>query len=198
MTAAEGLRPMTEPARAAEDRLSKSERREAVFETAFLAYYARTVAVLTRLLGERGRAEELANDVFVKLYRQPWLPDSDGNLAGWLYRTATNAGIDALRAQARLRRYEEAAAPDELAPPAAPDPLQEVLREEQRRHVRAVLARLKPSRAQILTLRACGLSYNELAEALEVKRASVGVMLARAQAEFQKCFIRMFGEEEQS
>jgi RNA polymerase sigma-70 factor, ECF subfamily len=189
---------MTGPERAGSGSRSDAERREAVFESAFLAHYGRIAGLLWRLLGDRAQAEELAADVFLKLYRQPWLAASDGKVSGWLYRAATNLGIDALRARASHHQHEEALGRANRAAPPAPDPLQEVLRAERQRSVRAVLARLKPERARILILRAAGFSYNELAEVLDVKRTSVGVMLARAEAEFQQRFLRMFGKEEQS
>ena len=193
----EGLGAMAEPEREGKGLTNESDRRETVFAGAFLAYYGRIAAVLFRLLGDHSQAEELASDVFVKLYHQPWLADSDGKVGGWLYRTATHLGIDALRAQRRRQHYEEAASRFRQETPPPPDALQEILREEDRRRVRAVLARLRPARAQILILRASGLSYNELAEALDVKRASVGALLARAEAEFQKRFLKMFGGEGQ-
>jgi RNA polymerase sigma-70 factor (ECF subfamily) len=61
-------------------------------------------------------------------------------------------------------------------------------------NVRAALATLKPAQAQILTLRASGLSYKEVAEAMGVKSTSVGQSLARAEAAFEKAYRRMGGE----
>jgi len=171
---------------------------DAHFEELYLGNYSRTVGVLFRLLGDRTRAEELANDVFLKLYRQGLLPSRDGNVAGWLYRTATNLGIDALRASARRRQYEDAAARAKLEAGTPADPLDDVLRAESRSRVRAVLARLKPAQAQILILRASGFSYKELAEILGVKGGSVGTMLARAEAEFHKSYLEAYGREEES
>src|SRR3712207_8515725 len=53
-------------------------------------FRSRVLAVLCRIVGDRARAEELADDVFMKLYRKP-LPAGRGhNVAGWLYRTATD------------------------------------------------------------------------------------------------------------
>jgi len=186
--------------------LSAPSPHEAAFEAAFVKHYARVLGLLFRLLGDRGQAEELASDVFLKLYRQPWLaaPDpataggdlpAQAGMNGWLYRTASNLGIDALRAAARRQRYEHAAARANTQAAESCDPLQEVIREEQRRRVRAVLAKLDPARAQILVLRATGLSYLELAEILGVKRGSVGTMLMRAEADFHKRFLKMFGRE---
>lgn len=166
------------------------------FEAVFLDHYARVIGVLMRLLGDRTRAEELANDVFWKLYRASTLGEVDGRVGSWLYRTASNLGIDALRAGARRRKYEDAAARSQ--PATAPTPLEEVVRAEQQRRVRAVLAALKPAQAQILILRVSGFSYKELAEALEVKAAGIGTMLSRAQAEFRRVYVELHGPEEES
>ncbi|HEV2117347.1 MAG TPA: sigma factor [Terriglobales bacterium] len=111
---------------------------EAEFEAVFLEHYPRVTGVLLRLLGDRTRAEELANDVFLRLYRTASRGEVDGKVGGWLYRTATNAGIDALRAVARRRKYENEAARLQESP--AESPLDEMVREERRRKVRTVLA----------------------------------------------------------
>lgn len=167
---------------------------EAEFEAVFLEHYSRIVSVLLRLLGDRTRAEELADDVFWKLYRMP-AREVDGRVGGWLYRTATNLGIDALRAAARRRKYEDAAARSPQA--TIPSPLADVARAEQRRRVRAVLAALKPAQAQILILRASGFSYKEVADVLEAKPGGIGTMLNRAQAEFRKLYLELHGPEEE-
>jgi RNA polymerase sigma factor (sigma-70 family) len=165
------------------------------FEAVFLEHYPRVVGVLLRLLGERGRAEELAADVFWKLYHTPPPGGADGRVGGWLYRAASNAGIDALRAGARRRKYEDAAA--RLPQPASSTPLDHVVRAEQRRRVRAVLAAIKPAQAQILILRASGFSYQELAEVLRAQPAGIGTMLSRAQAEFRRVYLQLHGAEEE-
>src|SRR5580700_5652075 len=104
---------------------------EADFRAVFLQQYARIVSILVRLLGDRSPAEEVANDTFWRLYRQPAL-QSDANVGGWLYRTATNLGIDALRASGRRRKYEETAgrlvAGRLVEEAAVPGPLDDLLR----------------------------------------------------------------------
>jgi RNA polymerase sigma factor (sigma-70 family) len=167
---------------------------EAEFEAVFLEHYSRIVSVLLRLLGERTRAEELANDVFWKLYRTPAVGETDGRIGGWLYRTATNLGIDALRSSARRRQYEAAAARSQ-ADAVAASPLDDIVRAEQCRRVRAVLAAIKPAQAQILILRASGFSYRELADVLETRPGGIGTMLSRAQAEFRRTYLELHGKE---
>lgn len=168
------------------------------FESIFLQNYARIVSVLVRLVGDRAQAEELADDVFLKLYRNPL--ESSGreehNVGGWLYRTATRLGIDALRAATRRRRYEAKVLAETTEADDAQDPLDQALRMEKRQRVRAALARLKPAQAQLLIMRHSGLSYKELADALGLKTSSVGTSLARAEDEFKKHYRELYGSEE--
>jgi RNA polymerase sigma factor (sigma-70 family) len=169
---------------------------EASFRQIFLEHYASIVGVLHRLVGERTRAEELTLEAFWRLYHQLPLAEPDGNISGWLYRTATRLGIDSLRAATRREHYEQEAGRSLLQAYSPSDPLEEVLRAEKCSRVRAVLAALRPAQAQILILRASGFSYEELALVLGVKRGSVGTMLRRAEAEFRKRYIRRHGKEE--
>jgi RNA polymerase sigma-70 factor, ECF subfamily len=171
---------------------------ESVFESIFLQNYARIVAVLVRLVGDRAQAEELADDVFLKLYRHPLKPSGQKghNVGGWLYRTATRLGIDALRGATRRRRYEAEEAANTNEADDGPDQFAQVLRGEKSQRVRAALARLKPVQAQLLIMRYSGLSYKELAGALEVKTSSVGTLLARAEDEFEKRYRELYGSEE--
>jgi RNA polymerase sigma factor (sigma-70 family) len=172
---------------------------EANFRAVFLQHYARIVGMLVRLVGDRAHAEEVANNAFWRLYRQPAL-QIDGNVGGWLYRTATNLGIDALRASTRRRQYEDAAARNTekraLEGAATEGPLDYILREEKARRVREALALIKPGQAQLLVLRASGLSYKELAEALEVKMSGIGTMLNRAEEEFRNRYLALHPNEE--
>jgi RNA polymerase sigma-70 factor (ECF subfamily) len=168
---------------------------EADFQAVFLQQYARIVGMLLRLLGDRSPAEEVANDAFWRLYRQPAL-QTDGNVVGWLYRTATNLGIDALRAAGRRRHHEEAAG-RAMEEATAAAPLDDLLRKENCRRVRAVLASIKPAQAQLLILRASGLSYKELAEALGVKMSGIGTMLNRAEAEFRNQYLALHPNQEE-
>jgi RNA polymerase sigma-70 factor (ECF subfamily) len=167
---------------------------EAEFRAVFLHYYARIIGILVRLLGDRSRAEELASDAFWRLYQQPAL--QDGNVSGWLYRTATHLGIDALRASGRRRRYEEAAGRIRNAGTSA-GPLDDLLRQEECRRVRAVLASIKPSSAQLLILRTYGFSYKELAAALNVRMSGIGTMLNRAEEEFRERYSALHLKQEE-
>lgn len=174
---------------------SRRAHNDNAYDEAFSAFYGRIVAVLVRLLDNRARAEEVASEVFWRAYRDS-LDCTDDRFGGWLYRTATNLGIQDLRAKVRRERYELAAGEQARRSAGSGTPLDDVLRAEQRARVRTVLASLRRWQAQILILRSSGLSYAEVAKALDIKTSSVGTMVARAEAEFQKQYLRFFGSEE--
>jgi len=163
-----------------------------LIEGLFREHYPKVVGMLTRLTGDRGQAEELASDAFCKLSGRRGLLDHE-NPTAWLYRAATNAGLDALRSNARRKRREENAEPTGAG--AAEDALQGMLRAERCQRVRQILGGLKPRDAQLLLLRANGLAYRELAETLGILPNSIGTLLARAEAEFERKYRARYGEE---
>lgn len=164
-------------------------------EAIFREHYPRIVGLLARLTGDRGQAEEIAADVFSKLAGRPLLLDDRDDCTPWMYRVATNAGLDAIRSNSRRRRREEEAHAAMLREGTRSDALTEILREERRARVQAVLADLKPRDAQLLLLRANGLAYREVAETLGIQPASVGTLLARAEADFERKFRARYGDD---
>jgi RNA polymerase sigma factor (sigma-70 family) len=171
-------------------------RAPAWFDALFREHYPRVVAMLARLTGDRGQAEEIASDAFCKLSARETEPEEqrDERHTPWLYRVATNAGLDALRRNARRRQHERAAHVESLRSATAACALERILSEERRARVQAVLAEMKPRDAQLLVLRADGLAYRELAESLGVQASSIGTLLARAEAEFERKFRARHGE----
>ena len=172
------------------------EQRSATWlESVFHAHYGRMVGLLARLVGDRAQAEEIASDVFCKLSHRRALMKTPAALAAWLYRVAMNAGLDAVRANSRRRRRELEAGAENLRTGVGGGALEEMLARERRARVQAVLARLKPRDAQLLLLRAHGLAYREVAETLGINPGSVGTLLARAEAEFEKKFRARYGDD---
>jgi len=154
------------------------------FEALFLVHWPRVYGVLLRLVGDHAEAEDLALETFWKLYQRP--PRERTGLGGWLYRVATNLGYNALRASRRRALYEASAGHEALERDLQPDPEATVERSQEQQRVRAVLNRMPPRDAQLLVLRYSGLSYQELAATLNVAPTSIGTLLARAEAEFER------------
>lgn len=169
---------------------------ETHFDDLFREHWNRICRVLYQLVGDWDEAEDLALDTFVRLYRRP--PAHGANLGGWLYRVATNLGFNALRARKRRQQYEEQAGLDRLERGELPfqDPAAAMEQRQQQARVRRTLAEIKPRSAQLLILRHSGLSYAELARATGIKSASVGTLLARAEAEFADHYRALEGAQE--
>ena len=157
------------------------------FEAFFHAHYGRIARVLARLVGDRGRAEELASEALWKLWRTP---RAHGESAGgWLYRTAVRMGLNDLRSGRRRVRYE---ALSEVTPGFL-TPEEAHAAAEERGQVRRILGVLREREAELLILRSSGLSYEELAEALGLNPVSVGTLVARAQQAFRKEYVKLYG-----
>jgi len=159
----------------------------AEFETVFLAHYDRIARVITRVVNDPARAEEIAAEVFWKYWRKA--RNASGDPGGWLYRVAVRMALDDLRRHTRrLRREREqtvrgATTPEEIHSLA-----------EDRDRVRLVLATLNPRDAELLLLRADDLTYSDIAESLGLNPASLGTLLSRAQQAFRKEYVKQYGQ----
>jgi RNA polymerase sigma-70 factor (ECF subfamily) len=159
------------------------------FEKLFRAQYSRLARLIRRVVGDAAQAEELASEVLWKFYRKR--PESGGSIEGWLTRTALRAALDSLRRQNRRAWYESLWP----RPAAPPNPEQELQRDEECARVRLALSSLKARDAELLLLRSEGSSYAEVAAALELNPASIGTLLARAQLNFRKEYVKRYGEQ---
>lgn len=171
-------------ARAEEPAVARGGEQLHEFEVLFQEHWERLCRVVFAILGDWAEAEDLVLETFVQLHRRP--PPATDNLGGWLYRVASNLGLNALRARQRRTRYEIQAGAKALETDMPEDPADAFERTQERQRVREVLGKLKPRSSQLLILRHSGLSYAEIAEALDLSPTSVGALLARAEKEFEQ------------
>lgn len=143
--------------------------------------YQRVVGVAARVLGSRDQAEDVAQDVFLSLGRSSVPADEAG---GWLCVAAAHTALNLLRSGRRRASREEtvAAAGDAVVSDVA----DAVVTLEERARVRAALARLPRKQAMALVLRHSGLSYAEVAAALDLSPGSVGTTVRRAESALRK------------
>jgi RNA polymerase sigma-70 factor, ECF subfamily len=158
------------------------------FDATFRAQYGRIASVIARVVRDRARAEELAVEVFVKLWRTPKAQGESAH--GWLYRTAIRKGLDELRHRTRWSRYERLL---DFVKPPTPEDIR--ARGEEQEKVRAVLVFIHSRQAELLVLHSHGLSYEEIASALTLNPASIGTLLNRAQETFRKEYIKRYGKQ---
>jgi RNA polymerase sigma factor (sigma-70 family) len=143
--------------------------------------YPLVVGVAARVLGSQDQAEDVAQDVFLSFGRSS-VPV--GSARGWLCVAAAHTALNLLRSgRRRTSREETAAAADGVV---ASDVAEVVVTLEERSRVRAALARLPRKHAVALVLRHSGLSYADVAAALDMSPGSVGTTVRRAESTLRK------------
>lgn len=86
----------------ADELLTRARAGESSAFAALVRRYQRTVySIALRMLNDRHRAEDLAQEVFLQLYRTLHSIDSDAHLAFWLRKVAVNRAIDRMRQESR-------------------------------------------------------------------------------------------------
>jgi RNA polymerase sigma-70 factor (ECF subfamily) len=163
--------------------VSRPPRRGAVradLEQVFRTAYPRVVAVAARVLGSRDEAEDIAQEVFLTFGRSA-VPA--GEAVGWLSVAAAHTALNHLRSGRRRASREEAVAGVDVV---ASDVADTVVTRDERRRVRAALSRLPRKQAVALVLRHSGLSYTEVAAALDLSPGSVGTTVRRAESALRK------------
>ena len=152
------------------------------FERFFREQYPVVVRIAFGVVGDAQAAQDVAQDVFVAALRRFPDPGDTGQAGAWVRAAAAHTALNAIRGERRRDRRQQLAGID-VAPPG---PEETVLDRESRLEVRRALARLPRRAATVLVLRHNGLSYAEVAEAMNVKVGHVGTMLRRAESALRK------------
>ena len=162
----------------------RAGRREA-FEVLHGAYAASIYSLALRIVDDQHEAQDVAQEVLIKVFRGLPGDETDINLPAWLYRVTVNASFDHVRA----RKRRPAITSEEAAPEAAAV-VDEFERAELSRRVESTLREL-PKRQQVaLVLRDVhGLSVGETASVLGLTKGSADVLLSRARAGFRRVFL---------
>jgi RNA polymerase sigma-70 factor (ECF subfamily) len=159
-------------------------------ERLFHTYHAALVRYLTRRLGDRDWAEEVAQETFLRALRQERLT----NERAWLFAVATNLVRDEARKDARRRRHLELLAEEARDAQVEPEPTTLERAQEAALARRAVDSLVERDRLALL-MREEGLDYNEIAEALNLSPGSVGTTLARARRRLAETYEAMQTEQ---
>ena len=140
-----------------------------------------------RAMPTREDAEDATMEVFMKVRERLGQFDASRSFSAWLYRVAANHCWDLLRRR-RVRQDKETGDLETL-PLEHPDPgqLDQLIVRSTGLEVRRALDKLAPRARMALVLRYyADMSYDEIAEALGVRRAFVGVVLLRARHELRE------------
>jgi RNA polymerase sigma factor (sigma-70 family) len=177
---------------AAEGLALTAERQAADFDSFFSQHFGKVYGLLYRVTGSAEEAEDLSQELFLRLSQRQPPPWESEMTSGWLWMAATHMALNALRSARRRAAREERAHLRELpvrrVSEREEDPASRLIRNERRQAARAALRRLKPQDSMLLLARHSGLSYAEVAAALDLNPASVGTLLARAEQRFKQAY----------
>ena len=159
------------------------------FEALYATFFPRIVRYLTRLVGPDG-AEDLSQEVFIKISRSLGEFRCESSLSTWVYRIATNAALDQLRS-AEHRSSVSAVSPcgdeDAAVPDLGISTEQQVIRGEMSECVRSLVDELPESYRTVLVLSEVeSLRDAEIADVLGVTLETVKIRLHRARARLRK------------
>lgn len=156
-------------------------------------YENKIYSLAFRMCGSADDASDIAQEVFLAAWRG--LPSfrGDSGFATWLYRLTSNAAIDYLRRQ-KKQRGDMSLDDEELgldAVDTGPGPQDAAERTEVRSVVAAGLQELSEGHRQVLVLREIqGLSYEEIADVLEVDLGTVKSRISRARSALRKILLQ--------
>jgi RNA polymerase sigma-70 factor (ECF subfamily) len=155
---------------------------DAGFAELYRTHYARVFGLCRQLLGSPDRAQDAAQDVFLRAHRGLGDYDRTQPFAGWILRIASNYCIDVLRrrkTEARLFGTEA----DERIEAEADDTnvLRDLLTRERAGEIRSAVAEL-PERYRVPLVLAyySDASYDDIAATLGITRTHVGTLIFRA------------------
>jgi RNA polymerase sigma-70 factor, ECF subfamily len=128
------------------------------------------------------QAQDIAQEVFLKLYVQLRAGEEIRSLRAWVFRVAHN---EALKLRAKERTHAEIS--PEMEPVAGTISAEtRLVEDETRRRVQDAIADLSPQQRQVLQLRAAGLRYREIAETIGIGTSTVNEFMRRAVARLRK------------
>jgi len=163
----------------------------AAFEELMLRYQGRLVTVLEHLVGNRDQAEDLAQEVFLRVYRARKKYEPGAKFSTWLYSIANNVASNALRSRSRRRevslevRQSGSTGVNRLEAivqaSSGQMPARQLDKAEMRDVVRAALESLNDrQRLAVLLSKFEDMSYADIAESMELSPQAIKSLLSRA------------------
>ncbi|MGQ0642724.1 MAG: sigma-70 family RNA polymerase sigma factor [Gemmatimonadaceae bacterium] len=163
---------------------------ETELERLFKTYHDPLVRYLTRRLGDRDWAEEVAQETFLRALRQDHLT----NERAWLFAVATNLVRDDARREDRRRQRLRLLA-EETRDAEVESAESALERAQEAALARKAIDALQERDRLALLMREEGLNYEEIAEALGLSIGSIGTTLARARRRLVESYEAMQSEE---
>ncbi|MEJ2076966.1 MAG: sigma-70 family RNA polymerase sigma factor [Acidobacteriota bacterium] len=164
------------------------------------SYSGRLMNMAFRYTGSYSVAEELTQEVFLKVYQNlPAFRPQAGSLQNWVMRVGRNLIIDYYRAHKREKNVagsEELEVLDFGADPHTPNPFENLYLREKAQFLYRGLECLSPELKEAVVLRDIeGLAYQEIADLLQIPEGTVKSRINRGRIELANVLRRMKSEQ---
>lgn len=140
-----------------------------------------------RMVGDRDRAADIAQDTFIKAYRKIDTLTDETSTRSWLYRIATNTAIDEMRRRRWVRLPETDDEREHDRADTTPGPEAQVMAAALDERVQRALLRLRPNHRQCLLLSDLeDMSAQQIGEIMGLSYGAVRTLLCRARGEMRR------------
>lgn len=177
------------------------------YEMLVQRYMNRVYSIVYRIVCDREEAEDLSQEVFIKVYNGLKKFEQQASFSSWLFRIATNCALDAIDKKKRHPSTITFAHSNKTQTPGTEEeeqllnqpstsmsPEERAIQSELRECINRVLRKLDREQARLLLLRDLdGQSYDEIARLLDVGLSAVKMRIHRARLAFQEIFGRFCG-----
>lgn len=161
------------------------------FEELVIRYQSRLVTLLEHMVGSRDLAEDLAQEVFLRVYRARKRYHPGARFSTWLFTIANNVASNAVRTRFRRRevslRCPEGSSSGErpleglVQAPSGQIPTRQLDKAEMREIIRLALTSLSErQRMAVLLCKFEGMSYADIGEAMDMSPQAIKSLLSRA------------------
>ena len=157
------------------------------FEEAFTLHHRTVFRAARSVVQDAGLAEDVTQEVFIRLYKHiDTLPNLE-MLRPWLIRVALNVAKNTLRGNIRANTRDENYV-KETVDNSIFSVESEYEQKSEVSEINRALSKVKEPLRSCLVLKQQGLSYREIAESLSLNESSIGTYVARARAEFMRFY----------
>ena len=172
-----------------EQTAATTQKDQITFDEAFMLHHRTVFRAARSVVRDAGLAEDVTQEVFLRLYDNQDVIENEEMLRPWLIRVALNTAKNTIRGNIRANiREENYVKEQEEQSVFSIEATYE--QREQASEVNRALDKVKEPLRSCLILKQQGLSYKEIAETLSLTETSIGTFIARARKEF----VRYYGK----
>lgn len=171
------------------ERTAAAQKEKIVFDEAFTLHHRTVFRAARSVVQDAGLAEDVTQEVFLRLYNNMDSITDLEMLRPWLIRVAINVARNTIRGNIRANTREENYV-KESAEVSVYSVESDFEQRESTSEINRALNKIKEPLRSCLILKQQGLSYREIAESLSLNETSIGQYVARARKEF----VRFYGK----